>query len=90
MNTWWQNNMEADIGPILSLMGIGISGLIAWVWALWKAHTDFKLKVSEDYMKASSINELKGEIHALRDVVYRIAVKMEVPVFSEPYRRERS
>lgn len=88
MNTWWQNNMEAYIGPILSLMGIGISGLIAWVWALWKAHTDFKLKVSEDYMKASSINELKGEIHALRYVVYRIALKMEVPVFSEPYRRE--
>ena len=89
MNTLWQNNMEAYIGPILSLMGVGISGLIAWVWALWKAHTDFKLKVSEDYMKASSINELKGEIHALRDVVYRIAVKMEVPVFSEPYRRDR-
>lgn len=81
--------MAEYVGPILSLMGIGISGLIGWVWALWKSHTDFKLKVSEDYLKASAVSELRSEIHALRDVVYRIAVKMEVPVFTEPYRRER-
>lgn len=79
--------MQHYVAPILSLMGIGISGLVVWVWALWKSHTDFKLKVSDDYMKASSINELKSEIHALRDLVYRIAVKMEVPTFTEPYKR---
>lgn len=89
MTTWWQQHMAEYVGPILSLMGIGISGLIGWVWALWKSHTDFKLKVSEEYMKVSAINELKGEIHSLRDVVYRIAVKMEVPVLTEPYRRYR-
>lgn len=85
--TWWQNHMAEYVGPILSLMGIGISGLIGWVWALWKSHTDFKLKVSEDYLKTTALTEVKDEIRMLRVLVYQIAQKMEVPVFSEPYKR---
>lgn len=85
--TWWQNHMAEYVGPILSLMGIGISGLIGWVWALWKSHTDFKLKVSEDYLKTTALAEVKDEIRMLRVLVYQIAQKMEVPVFSEPYKR---
>lgn len=79
--------MESYVGPILSLMGVAMSGLVAWVWSLWRSHIDLHRKVLEEYPKSSAINELKSEIHALRDVVYRIAIKMEVPVFSEPYKK---
>lgn len=79
--------MESYVGPILSLMGVAMSGLVAWVWSLWRSHIDLHRKVLEEYPKSAAINELKSEIHALRDVVYRIAIKMEVPVFSEPYKK---
>lgn len=79
--------MEQYVGPVLSLLGVGMSGLIAWVWSLWRSHIDLHRKVLEEYPKSAAINELKSEIHALREVVYRIAIKMEVPVFSETYRK---
>lgn len=79
--------MESGIQElIVSLLGAGVAGLVVWVWALWRSHHDLKLKVAEDYLKRDSLEEFKQEIHALRDVVYRIAVKMEVPVFTEKYK----
>lgn len=78
--------MEAGVqSVIIYLCGAGVVGLVVWVWALWKAHTDFKIKVTEEYLRHNSLDELKGEIHALRDLVYRIALKMEVPIFTEKY-----
>ena len=80
--------IESGIQSLLVyLLGTGVVGLTVWVWALWVSHNNLKLKVAEEYLKNESLAELKTEIHSLRDVVYRIALKMEVPVFSEQFRR---
>lgn len=80
--------METQISQILVyLIGAAVVGLVA---ALAKLYHDFnahKLHVAEAYMANSDIDEIKQEIRALRDVVYRVALKMDVPVFSESYRR---
>lgn len=31
--------------------GLGIGGLVTWVWALWKSHNDLRLKLAEEYPK---------------------------------------
>ena len=72
---------------VLAILTIAVPALVGWVWALWRDHTALKLKVAEEYMHHSSLSEVKEEIKALRDVVYRIALKMDVPVFTEPFRR---
>ena len=56
------------------------SGLVGWIWALWRDHHSLKLKVAEEYPKHTALTELKDEIRDLRDVVYRIAMRLEVPV----------
>jgi hypothetical protein len=56
------------------------SGLVGWVWALWREHNMLKVKVAEEYPKHNALAELKAEIRDLRDVVYRIANRLEVPV----------
>lgn len=77
-----------EIIPIIqNLTGVAVVGLVAWVWLLWRSHHALQLKVAEEYMRHSSFDEVKDEIKALRDVVYRIALKMDVPVFTEPFRR---
>ena len=56
------------------------SGLVGWVWALWRDHNSLKVKVAEEYPKHNALSELKAEIRDLRDVVSRIANRLEVPV----------
>lgn len=56
------------------------SGLVVWVWALWRDHHALRVKVAEDYPKNTALTEIKDEIRELRDVVYRIAMRLEVPV----------
>lgn len=56
------------------------SGLVLWVWALWRDHHTLRVKVAEEYPKNATLSELKDEIRELRDVVYRIAMRLEVPV----------
>ncbi|GAB2619800.1 hypothetical protein [Novilysobacter erysipheiresistens] len=76
--------MEAGIsGFLISLLGAAVVGLVAWVWSLWRSHNDLKLKVAEEYVRTANLAEFRGEIHSLRDLVYRIALKMEVPVFTD-------
>lgn len=72
-------------GLIVYLCGAGIVGLVVWVWALWNSHNALKLKVAEEYLRHNQLDELKSEVRSLRDIVYKIAIKMEVPVFSEKY-----
>jgi hypothetical protein len=71
---------------IVYLLGAAIVGLVGWVWLLWRDHHSLKVKVAEEYVRNWHLEEFRKEIHALRDVVYRIAVRMEVPVFTEPYK----
>lgn len=63
---------------------VALVGALAKLWHDFYAH---KLHVAEQYMSGHDAEEMKQDIRALRDVVYRIANKLEVPVFSEPYRR---
>jgi hypothetical protein len=79
--------MDAGIQQlIVALLAAAIVGLVGWVWMLWRDHHALKVKVAEDYVRNGHLDEFRREIHALRDVVYRIALKMEVPVFTEPYK----
>ena len=70
--------------PVLSLC---VLGLVGWVWALWQGHNQLRLHVAENTLKPTSLQEVKTELHSIRDVVYRMALKMDVPVFTEPYKR---
>jgi hypothetical protein len=56
------------------------SGLVGWVWALWREHHALRLKLAEEYPSHTTFRELKDEVGKLRDVVYRIADRLEVPV----------
>ena len=74
----------AIVVPVLSLV---VSALVGWVWLLWQDHNRHTLYVAENMLKPGALRDLTEEVHSLRDVVYRIAVKMEVPVFTEKYQR---
>lgn len=56
------------------------SGLVGWVWALWREHHALRVKLAEEYPNHTTFRELKEEVGKLRDVVYRIADRLEVPV----------
>lgn len=80
--------MESQISQILVyLIGAAVVGLVAALAKLYHDFNDHKLHVAREYMANSDVDEIKQEIRALRDVVYRVALKMEIPVFTEPFRR---
>jgi len=79
--------MEAQISQILVyLIGAFVLGLVAALAKLWHDFYAHKLHVAERYMNSEDAEEIKQDLRALRDVVYRVADKLEVPVFSERYR----
>lgn len=79
------NNGLQDL--IVYLCGAAIVGLVVAVITLWREFAAHRLHVAEAYMNNHDVNEIKDELKHLRDVVYKIAVKMDVPIFSETYRR---
>lgn len=80
--------MEGQISGLLQyLIGAAVVGLVVAVITLWRELSAHKLHVAEVYMNSHDVDEIKNELRALRDVVYKIAVKMDVPTFSEAYRR---
>ena len=86
-----QNEVTAMNGGIQDLLvylcGAAIVGIVVALVSLWREFTAHKLHVAEVYMNSHDVDEIKSELRGLRDVVYKIAVKMDVPTFSEPYRR---
>lgn len=74
----------AIVVPVLMAV---ICGLIGWVWLLWQDHNKHKLYCAEHMLKAGALQKLENEVDHIRDVLYRMALKLEVPVFTEPYRR---
>lgn len=72
---------------LVYLCGAAIVGIVVALVSLWREFAAHKLHVAEVYMNSHDVDEIKNELRALRDVVYKIAVKMDVPTFSEPYRR---
>lgn len=80
--------MEAQIVQVVVyLICVAIAGLVGALAKLWHDFYAHKLHVAEQYMSSQDAEEIKQDLRALRDVVYRVANKLEVPVFSEPYRR---
>lgn len=68
--------MESYVGPILSLLGVGVSGLIAWVWSLWKAHNELHRKVLEDYVKMNVVQEIRSDVKTIMSMMYRFEAKI--------------
>ena len=71
---------------LLYLIGAGVVGLVGAVWKLYHDVTALKLHVAETYVSNSALDDIKGELKSMRDVIYRMALKLEVPVFTETYR----
>lgn len=55
------------------------SGAIGGLILLWREFYLFKIKIAEQ----GSMAELKHEVHKLRDVVYKIADRLDIPVAHE-------
>ena len=72
---------------IVYLSGAAIVGLVAGFVALSRELSSYKTHVAETYVKAGTLDEIKHDVRQLRDAVFQIANKLEVPIFSEPYRR---
>lgn len=72
---------------IQNLTCSAVVGLVVWVWTLWRDYQAFKLKVAEEYLKTSALKEVKDEIHQLRNLMGQIALKLDIPIFTEPYTR---
>lgn len=72
---------------IVYLCGAAIVGLVATNIALWRELSAHKLHVAEVYMNSNDVDEMKRDLRELRDVVFKIAVKMDVPTFTETFRR---
>ncbi len=48
----------SEFQPVLNtLIGASVTGLVLWVWALWKAHNDLRLKLAEEYTKDKAMRE---------------------------------
>lgn len=69
------------------LAGAAIVGLVGWVGRVQKQVYDvarelqeYKLHVAETYMRKGPLDELREEVHALRLIVYEIAVKLDIPI----------
>lgn len=56
------------------------SGLVGWIWALWRDHHALKLKLAENYPNNTVFKEFREEVKELRYIVWEIAKKLEVPV----------
>lgn len=72
---------------IVYLSGAAIVALVAGFVALSRELSAYKTHVAETYVKTGALDEIKHDVRQLRDAVFQIAAKLEVPIFSEPYRR---
>lgn len=72
---------------VVGLAGIGVAGFVAWTIGSInrnaRALDAFKLDVANNYLKSNGVDDLKHELHALRNVVYQIAFKMGIPIKAE-------
>lgn len=80
--------MESQISQVIVyLIGASIVGIVVALITLWREFAAHKLHVAEVYMNSHDVDEIKRDLRELRDVVFKIAVKMDVPTFTEPFRR---
>lgn len=80
--------MESQISQVIVyLIGAAIVGIVVALITLWREFAAHKLHVAEVYMNSHDVDEIKRDLRELRDIVWKIAAKMDVPTFSEPFRR---
>lgn len=70
-----------------SLLVAAVVGLVTAVIKLWQKHSTLELKVAENYLKKDALDEVKDDVREIRELVHRLCMKLEVPVFTEPYHR---
>lgn len=83
--------MEAHISQFLvTVMAASIVALVTALAKLWSDFKNFQTYVAEKYVPRDSVNdsfdEIKEDLKSLRDVVYRVALRLEVPVLTEKWR----
>lgn len=64
----------------------GVTGLIVWVWALWRDHVALDKRVAEFYAKRTELEKIERDIDNILTLVHRLCLKLEVPVFTDPHR----
>lgn len=48
-----------EFQPVLNtVLAAGLVGMVTWVWALWKAHNDLRIKIAEDHPKGEAMKEI--------------------------------
>lgn len=80
--------MEAQISQVLVyLIGSAVVGVVGALWVLWREFSAYQRHVAENYVNAKGVDKMEKDIRELRDAIFMIAAKLEVPIFSENYRR---
>lgn len=68
---------------LLYLIGAGVVGLVGAVWKLYHDFNAYKLEVAREFVRDGALDEIKDELKSMREVIYRMAIKLEV---TEPLR----
>lgn len=80
--------MDENITQVITyLVGAAVVGLVVAVTSLWREFTAYQRHVAETYVNAKGVDKVEKDIRELRDAIFMIAAKLEVPIFSENYRR---
>ena len=65
-------------------IGSVASGTVVGLIKVWFDLYNFKLKMAEERPGPAEFAELKAEVHKLRDILYKIAGRLEIPVVHDP------
>lgn len=71
---------------LVTLTTAGCTGLVVWVWLLWREHAALDKRVAEFYAKRTELEKIERDIDNILTLVHRLCLKLEVPVVTEPYR----
>src|SRR5690606_5165652 len=63
---------------LLYLLGAGVVGLVGAVWKLYHDFNAYKLEVAREFVRDGALDEIKDELKSMREVIYRMAIKLEV------------
>lgn len=75
--------MEEVLRIVVPVLSAAVTGLVWWVWSLWQSHNDFRLKVTEEYIRREALKEFKEDLHQVRQLVFAIARRLEIPTAND-------
>jgi hypothetical protein len=64
---------------VVPVLTVATCAIVGWVWSLWQSHNDFRLKVTEEYIRREALKEFKEDLHQVRTLVFAIARRLEIP-----------